>query len=68
MWVDRNAAYYRDGGLNVRSPENIINIDFDYILIAVVQHQIQDRIRENIINIGQIYEKKIRCFEVEKYA
>lgn len=63
-WVDRNYKSFQ-GILNVVSPREILNYQYDYVIISIIRgHTAQSAIRE-LINMG-VPEKKI-CWIKEEY-
>lgn len=65
LWVDQNYMTYQEKGMNVRQPENILNlVDYDYVLIANTVQQTADSIRQYLNSMG-IANKKIRWFSDE---
>lgn len=65
LWVDKNYMTYRENGMNVKHPENILSlIDYDYILIANTVRRTADSIRQYLDNMG-IMKEKIRWFSEE---
>ncbi|WP_139904171.1 glycosyltransferase family 2 protein [Clostridium thermarum] len=62
-WADKNYSSFSD--LDVKSPENIINIDFDYLIIAIFNRDAYISAKKSLISMG-INENKIRWID-EKY-
>jgi len=62
-WADRNYASFID--LNVKSPANMTNIDFDYVIISILNSEAYISARKSLISMG-INENKIRWID-EKY-
>lgn len=67
LWVDRNAEYYQEIGMNISLPEQITQLEdqFDYILIANTRQAIADEIRHYLLKMN-IPAAKIRWFS-EKF-
>ena len=53
-WVDRN---YEKIGFPLQSPEVLRDIDFDLVLIAVMDERTADSIRGNLVKLGISKEK-----------
>jgi len=66
LWVDRNAAYYQQNGMEIHLPETIETLDrqYDYVLIANTVETIADEIRKYLLFL-QIPNEKIRWFSKE---
>ena len=52
LWVDRQYEEYRMQGLSVDAVEDIINTDFDGILIAIENENLANRIKKNLTELG----------------
>lgn len=52
MWVDKNYRNYREQGLPVCSPNDIISIQFDQVVIGVLDKNISEEIKIELIKIG----------------
>ncbi|SFQ11793.1 Glycosyl transferase family 2 [Butyrivibrio proteoclasticus] len=50
-WIDKNSLYYKQQGLNVISLEECkrLNIDYDYLVVAVLNEKISDAIIVDLI-------------------
>lgn len=62
LWVDTLFEKYQQQGLPVKSPEQIKGIDFDVILVAVIDKKIAHSISEYLKRMG-IKEEKIVFYE-----
>jgi len=62
-WVDKNYASFND--LNVKSPSQITNMDFDYLVIAILNRNAYESAKNDLILMG-IDENKIRWID-ERY-
>lgn len=56
-WVDRRYKDYRGAGLNVEKPNSIINLVYDYILIAVLESDTVKKIYIDLEEMGVDKEK-----------
>lgn len=56
-WLDRDAALYRTWKRDVRAPEYIKNLNFDYILVAVLNQTTHGAIRQRLVELGVGAEK-----------
>lgn len=52
MWVDKNYQKYRENGLNVQSPEDIIQANYKQIVIGVADKQLAGEIKEFLVANG----------------
>lgn len=52
LWVDTHYDFYVNQGFDVSNPEHIINIDYDYIIIAVGNKNAIMEITEYLLHIG----------------
>lgn len=59
LWVDRNNVQYKRNGFDVAEVEQIRYVDFDYILIAVLNKKTAEAIKKDLIEYG-INEDKIK--------
>lgn len=57
-WVDRNCQNLTGYPLKIESPDDILNYDFDYLLIAVLHENLANSIKQDLISKG-IPEEKI---------
>ena len=57
-WVDKDFKNYEKQGMEVEDPQDLFNIEFDYIIIAVKGENIAEIIKEELIQMG-IGEEKI---------
>lgn len=51
-WVDKQYEALKKQGLNVDSPLNLVNMDFDLILIGVLFEDIAEQIIDSLVNAG----------------
>lgn len=52
-WYDSNYSEIREyAGIEIQSPAEIVNVESDLILIAVLDENIANEIRENLIQLG----------------
>lgn len=52
LWVDRNFRKYQEESLQVRSPEDIMNIDYRQIVIAVADQRMAEEIKVYLTEKG----------------
>lgn len=52
MWVDKNYQKYRENGLNVQSPEDIIQANYKQIVIGVADKHLAGEIKEFLVANG----------------
>lgn len=57
-WTDKNYQNLTDYPVKIESPDNILNYDFDYLLIAVLNENLANSIKQNLIS-RDIPEEKI---------
>ncbi|MCC8044089.1 MAG: hypothetical protein LIP12_01140, partial [Clostridiales bacterium] len=64
-WVDDDYWEYRRCCINVDSVESLVNIDFDYVLIATVDYEIAERETERLLDCGVPVQKilTVKCPE-----
>lgn len=63
LWADRNFVELRKFGLNVSSPDEIANQEFDYIVIAVSYAKTIKSIKKELCKV--VDEAKIKSIDVE---
>ena len=51
-WVDVAYEKYQEQGMDVRSPGEVLNIEFDYLVIAVTKEKIAKQICRDLTNMG----------------
>lgn len=59
LWVDREYKHHRNLGLHVSSPDDIVNVSYDNILIAVADCKNADNIKHLLINKLNISDNQI---------
>lgn len=65
LWVDKNCMVYRDKGMNVNKPADILSLqEYDYILIAHTVQQTAETIRRDLVDMG-IADNRILWFTKE---
>lgn len=52
LWVDKNYEKYQLKGMNVCAIENIKNVDYDFIIIAVWHEKMYLEIRKDLVQLG----------------
>lgn len=52
LWVDKNYEKYQLEGMNVCAIENIKNIDYDFIIVAVWHEKMYLEIRKDLVQLG----------------
>lgn len=58
LWADKNWRTYADSSLPILSPEQIRDVEYDYVIIAVKRRELAREIGEELAGLG-IHEKKI---------
>ena len=58
LWVDSNYEQYRREGLNVSNPKVVMEVEFDYIIVAVKNPNIVEEITLSLIQKG-VEDRKI---------
>lgn len=58
LWVDKRWEEYKNDYTPVFSPENIVNYEYDYLIIAVAKEKLAENIRKELIRKG-VSEDKI---------
>lgn len=61
IWVDRHFEQYRGKGEPVFSPDIISDVGFDYVFVAVKDQEVQDQIRDWLLDKG-VKLKKIHFY------
>lgn len=56
-WLDRDAALYREWQMDVQPPEYIKNLEFENVLVAVLNKTAQEAIRQRLADLGIEYGK-----------
>ena len=56
-WVDRNFKKISEAGYNIQSPEEIKNMQFDYVVIALTDANKADCVKNSLINMGVSMDK-----------
>lgn len=59
-WVDQNHSSYQFEYRKVESVENLANLEFDYLIIAVAKRLIAEEIMSELISMG-VCKQKILC-------
>lgn len=74
-WVDKNYASCREKGLNVQPIENVIDMDYDYVLLGVQSSGMANSMKKVLMESGVMESKIIwdepQCIaevETEKYG
>lgn len=55
--ADKNWKLYREQGLEVLSPEEVLGLSFDYIIIAVTYINVRNEIKKGLMGLGVPEEK-----------
>ena len=55
--VDRNWKLFKEQGINVNSPEEVLKKKFDYVIIAITYVHVRRQIKQTLINVGVPGEK-----------
>ncbi len=56
--ADKSWKLYREQGLDVIAPEDILSLDYDYIIIAIIYADIKNQVKKHLMELG-ISEDKI---------
>ena len=59
LWVDKNYEQRRNEGLKVVNPSEILNMDYDQILIGVMNQKVADCIKKELLELGIVEEKMV---------
>jgi len=59
LWVDNDYLSFNDTGLFIRSPDDINNEIFDYVLIAILDNRVASEIKQLLINSYGVPENKL---------
>ena len=59
LWVDMNSDYYKKNGFNVSNIEQIVNVEFDEIIIALKRREVAEDVKLKLIAIG-VNEEQIK--------
>lgn len=52
LWVDMNADYYRQNGYNVSNIEEIVNVEFDKIILALKRREVAEDVKLKLLALG----------------
>ena len=58
-WVDKRAALYRKQGLNIITPIELKTLEYDYLVISILNENIAEEIKKELLELG-VDEDKIR--------
>ena len=58
-WLDKNFKDYDNKKYVVESPKELVNKEYDYILISVLNYEVYEEIRQDILKIGNVDNEKI---------
>lgn len=61
-WLDRNASFFADLGYPVYEPNRIADMDYDYVLISIINEGIIAAIRKDLLKFG-VPESKILTYK-----
>lgn len=50
--ADKNWKSYKDGELTVIAPEDILQYDFDYIVIAILYANVRKQVKQSLVELG----------------
>lgn len=64
-WTDKNYSYYKELGYDIDEYDKLMNTNFDYILISILNEKVADEVRKELISMG-VSEEKI--LSVNKYT
>lgn len=64
-WTDKNYSYYKEFGYDIDEYDKLMNTNFDYILISILNEKVADEVRKELISMG-VSEEKI--LSVNKYT
>lgn len=67
LWVDRNRKRYTLPGYQISTIDDIVQCDYDYIIIAVQNADLVGEIKETLVNKG-ILEEKIAAMDASAIA
>ncbi len=62
-WIDDDYWEYRRCCLNVDPVEDVLNLDYDYLIVAAVDGDYSDDIKQRLVHLG-VNEKRILTMEV----
>ncbi len=57
VWVDKNIDKYREQGMDVNSPQNMIEADYDVVMLMANDQGIAKSMEENLLAMGVAKEK-----------
>lgn len=66
LWVDKAFQRYRESGLSVASPDEIIEYEYDYIVIAAIKYKMSIAIKRELQDKYKIAEDKIALVDISK--
>lgn len=59
IWVDKNYDVYQERGRNIQSPNSLLEVEFDYLLVGVESETIFAEIKKTVLENGWNKGKKI---------
>ena len=65
-WIDDDYWEYRRCCLNVDAVESIVEVDFDYVLIATVDPEVAEIIKQRLIHLG-VHAEKLLTVDCPKH-
>ena len=68
LWTDKSYETISNSKYRVVSPDNIRNLDFEYILIATLEYEAAKDISKYLIETYQILEEKIVIYEPKRLS
>ncbi len=68
LWVDKSHKSLSNSKYKIMNPEMINDVDFEYLLIAVLQFEAAKKIAENLVEVYHIDPKKIVVYEPKRIS
>ena len=50
--IDKNWEMYRNQGMDVRAPEDILSLEYEYVIIAIVYVHVKNQVKKDLIEMG----------------
>lgn len=66
LWVDKAFQRYRESGLSIASPDEIIVCEYDYIVVAAIKYKMSIVIKSELQDKYKISEDKIALVDISK--
>lgn len=55
--LDKNWELYKNQGMNVKAPEDILSLEYDYVIIAIVYVNVKNQVKKDLVEMGVAEDK-----------